>query len=202
MTPSSHAQGPWGWRDRTCHFHLRQRYAHDCGVAAAAIVAGVSYEEAKSVAQSRMTERGIAATEMVPILERLTGRGWRMSLPWRPRLKDYRLPAGFILLALYPPWRPWRLHCVAVRGCLVFDPALDHPHKIKTYSFRHCRIFLVYHPISHSGDSGTTHSGNAAVCKSGGTWENCGLNSPESRRGRTRSQPRGREHVSLTPYGV
>jgi hypothetical protein len=59
--------------------HVRQRNGRDCGVAAAAMLAGVSYGRAARAHPNSRPRDGLQAMEVAIMLRRLTGRLVRLS---------------------------------------------------------------------------------------------------------------------------
>ncbi len=102
--------------------HIQQRNQRDCGVAAAAMLAGVSYARAARVHPRSRPRDGLQAMEVAVMLRLLTGRlvrlsgaaeGW--SLRAWPGLPD---PA---IVLIHEPGST-RGHYVVVVGGRVYDP--------------------------------------------------------------------------------
>ncbi len=102
--------------------HIRQRNERDCGVAAAAMLAGVSYARAARVRPRSRPRDGLQAMEVAVMLRLLTGRlvrlsgaaeGWALRA-W-PALPD---PA---MVLIHEPGST-RGHYVVVAAGRVYDP--------------------------------------------------------------------------------
>lgn len=121
-------------------FHIRQRVSWDCGVAVAAMVTRVSYEEV-----AWLEDRGIHPGEMTRLLGELT------RVEWREKTHMKRIPFSSIGK---PAWCiPVVLenasacrHYVAIRGSVVFDPALPEPVPLRDYSGREARLCATFWP--------------------------------------------------------
>ncbi len=111
-----------GWSGPAGLRHIRQRNERDCGVAAAAMLAGVSYARAARVHPRARPRDGLQAMEVAVMLRVLTGRlvrlsgaaeGWALRA-W-PALPD---PA---IVLIHEPGST-RGHYVVVAGGRVYDP--------------------------------------------------------------------------------
>jgi hypothetical protein len=113
----------------------------NCAVAAAAMLAGTSYEEAAARCPGPAYRRGVRPAEMAALLEGLTGVRWRGFISWhQSRLGTFRFPDRPLLVYLRPPWS-WRLHhCVVVKAKMVHDPNYPHALTLDQYLNRHWRV--------------------------------------------------------------
>jgi hypothetical protein len=112
--------------------HIHQRHGPDCAIAAAATIAGVSYEEAASAAFSLRESglKGMRRQEMIKLLERLTDMPWRLKDLTglrQPRLGQMKFPDELVVAGIIHPWFFWRRHALAARGRVVYDGSLDRP---------------------------------------------------------------------------
>lgn len=103
--------------------HVPQRHAHDCGVAVAAMLAGVTYDRAAE-ALTATAARGVSGRAMARGLTAITGHRWRAV--GLPGLGAFGLGgverAGVLLSFAGGAW-----HWVAVSGGWVFDPESEAP---------------------------------------------------------------------------
>jgi hypothetical protein len=113
---------------------IRQSTDADCGVAVAAMLAGVPYREAAGAAGD--SPDGMSSGAVVRLLEALTGRPWRWRRCGYPRklLADADWP-GFGAACVRPD-EERAGHWVAVAGGRVFDPSLAGPWLLRTYCAR------------------------------------------------------------------
>lgn len=99
-------------------FHIQQRDSWDCGLAAAAMVAGVTYEEAASLWREK---RGLCPEEMVDLLKTLTDIEWRVTAHKQIRpLCSFNAP--YWPVAMLVERFVMNRHYVAVHGSLLHDP--------------------------------------------------------------------------------
>ena len=85
--------------------HIRQKAVIDCGVAAAAMLAGVSYNEAARVANRLLHETGMGCSSFVEVMEALTGSKWRITRPARRPLAEHKLPSAPAAIVIRPDYR-------------------------------------------------------------------------------------------------
>jgi hypothetical protein len=99
----------------------------ECGVAVAAMVTGVRYEDVLDRWFGCLTvEDGIREIAFWRILQDITQVEWRITdlrAP-RPLVSDYSFPAAPSAAIIQGP--SWR-HYIAVQGCKVLDPLLAMP---------------------------------------------------------------------------
>jgi hypothetical protein len=110
-------------------FHVCQRGRHDCGVAVAAMVTGVTYEEVLDDWFGRCyPECGLPEQRLKQILEGITESPWQLSYRPRPRprIDVFRLPEWPVILLVETDRASW--HYVAAKGQLVHDPWLPEPY--------------------------------------------------------------------------
>ncbi len=121
---------------------VRQRTALDCGVAAAAMLAQVSYARAASVHPPERPGGGLQAMDVAIMLRRLTGRLIRLSGAAEGcALHEWSAPAPAIVLIHEPD--SLRGHYVVVTGAHVLDPELEAVVPLAEYRHRGWRIFRV-----------------------------------------------------------
>jgi hypothetical protein len=110
--------------------HVEQRFAADCGVAAAAMVTGCSYARALRAAPVRVTTRGLGVAEMLWLLEALSGRAWDSRLTPRVTVETWARcppPRAVVLLVCWPTTMEGRHWLCVDRGGVVFDPSQPVP---------------------------------------------------------------------------
>ncbi len=124
--------------------HVRQRNGRDCGVAAAAMLAGVTYDRAARAHPRARPHDGLQAMEVAVMLRRLTGRLVRLSgaaegetlAAGAPALPD---PA---IVLIHAPGST-RGHYVVVAGGCVLDPELPEAAPLADYRHLDWTIFRV-----------------------------------------------------------
>ena len=126
--------------------HVSQKNGTDCGIATAAMIAGVTYEEASSkCASSSFTTQGLEFAEMRHLLERITRIRWRIKWQWwiRP-LSYFQLldePAAILLQGDHYG------HWVAGKGGIIHDPAFASAFTLGRYPRRQWKVVLQVKPI-------------------------------------------------------
>ncbi len=124
--------------------HVRQRAAGDCGVAATAMLADVSYARAARVHPPQRPGGGLQAMDVAVMLRRLTGRTVRLSgAAEGEALGDWAgaAPATAIVLIHEPD--SLRGHYVVVAGGYVLDPELPEAATLAGYRHRDWRVYRV-----------------------------------------------------------
>jgi len=111
----------------------------DCGVATAAMLAGVSYTEAARVANRLLHEAGMGCAAFIEVMEALTGSAWPITRPVKRPLADHRLPTCPAAIVIRPDYRDYG-HWVASDGTRVFDPAITRIYPVATYTKRHWKV--------------------------------------------------------------
>jgi len=119
--------------------HIRQRAVIDCGVAAAAMLAGVSYAEAARVANRLLHEAGMGCASFIEVMEALTGSAWRIARPLKRPLAEHRLPAAPVAIVIRPDYRDYG-HWIAFDGSRIFDPDITRTYPVATYPKRHWKV--------------------------------------------------------------
>ena len=112
--------------------HVLQRRGPDCAIAAAAMVAGVTYEEAASVAFSLREERfgrhASAKDGQVVISSPPIGPVRAHSLIRKQiRLSSMAFPPDLAVAAITTLWPGASTHAFVTRGQLIYDGSLDNP---------------------------------------------------------------------------
>jgi hypothetical protein len=132
--------------------HIRQQ-GGTCAIAAAAIAAGVSYEEAAAQSPVPPGKRGLYPHEIRRLLSALTQVGWLSDyfFRWRPvsRLEATEEP---LVLVIRPAKRS-NAHCIVLKNGYVYDPAFPACVPIGSYCRRDWRVLFMFRagPISTSG---------------------------------------------------
>ncbi len=124
--------------------HVRQRNGRDCGVAAAAMLAGVPYGRAARARPRARPRDGLQAMEVAVMLRRLTGRLVRLSgaAEGEPLAASAAsLPDPAIVLIHAP--ESTRGHYVVVAAGFVLDPELPEVAPLEEYRYRAWTIFRV-----------------------------------------------------------
>ncbi len=124
--------------------HVRQRNGRDCGVAAAAMLAGVSYGRAARAHPRARPHDGLQAMEVAVMLRRLTGRLVRLSgaAEGEPlATAAAALPDPAIVLIHAPG--STRGHYVVIAGGYVLDPELPEVCALQSYRCLDWTIFRV-----------------------------------------------------------
>lgn len=124
--------------------HVRQRNGRDCGVAAAAMLAGVSYGRAARAHPRARPRDGLQAMEVAVMLRRLTGRLVRLSgaAEGEPLAASAAsLPDPAIVLIHAPG--STRGHYIVVAAGFVLDPELPEVAPLPEYRYRDWTIFRV-----------------------------------------------------------
>ncbi len=131
-------------------FHVPQRAAKDCGIAVAAMVGEVTYEEALEhyggVAVADPPDVELLPREVARVLEGITQARWRVARPWAwwRRVGTFRF-AGARAAALIAGPRAVR-HYVAVQGDLLHDPGFGGPFLRARYPKRGWSVRAVIEP--------------------------------------------------------
>ncbi len=124
--------------------HVRQRNGRDCGVAAAAILAGVSYDRAARAHPRARPHDGLQAMEVAIMLRRLTGRLVRLSGAAEGEALSAcaaSLPDPAIVLIHAPG--STRGHYVVLAAGHVLDPELAADPPLEEYIHRDWTVFRV-----------------------------------------------------------
>jgi hypothetical protein len=106
--------------------HVEQRYAADCGVAAAAMACGTSYRRALAAAPARVATRGMGVADMLRLLEELSGRAWAGTPTPRVTLATWAAwprSSSAVLLVCFPTVTEGRHWLCVSRTGLVYDPS-------------------------------------------------------------------------------
>ena len=122
--------------------HIRQRAVIDCGVAAAAMLAGVSYLEAARVANRLLHDAGMGCAAFIQVMEALTGSVWRITRPVKRPLADYKLPSSPAAIVIRPDYRDYG-HWIAFDGDRIFDPDITRVYPVATYPKRHWKVIRI-----------------------------------------------------------
>jgi hypothetical protein len=128
--------------------HIKQRNETDCGVAAAAMAAGVGYRRAAELAPPGAALRGLFVPGALELLAGLTGQPWkaRRPSPYRPVGEMARaLGSGSALLIVRRKGDEYG-HWVAWDGALVYDPEHAKPRRLAAYPRRHWLLIRVVAP--------------------------------------------------------
>jgi hypothetical protein len=132
--------------------HVHQRTAKDCALAAVAMVANVSYEEAAAKISAPLTERGLGSAETIALLRTLTQTDWqsdRADVRW---LDCLALPESVgsanepVVVVIQKPYQPNFSHAVVLCGKWVHDPSLPIRFHQSAYPRRHWWVVCVYRP--------------------------------------------------------
>jgi hypothetical protein len=124
--------------------HVRQRSLRDCGVAAAAMLAAVSYERAARAHPPARRGGGLQAMDIAVMLRRLTGRFVRLSgAAEGDTLAEYAAAAAGPAIVLIHEPDSVRGHYVVVADGLVLDPELAEPAPMASYRHREWCVFRV-----------------------------------------------------------
>ncbi len=124
--------------------HVVQRNGRDCGVAAAAMLAGVSYDVAVGAHPNARPHDGLQAMELAVMLRRLTGRLVRLSGAAEGESLAARaadLPHPCIVL-IHAPGSS-RGHYVVVTQSHILDPELPKAAAFSEYPHMDWSIFRV-----------------------------------------------------------
>lgn len=124
--------------------HVRQRSPRDCGVAATAMLARVSYARAASVHPPGRAGGGLQAMDVAVMLRRLTGRTVRLSGAAEGRtLAELAAAApGPAIVLIHEP-ESVRGHYVVLADGRILDPELEEGAPIAAYRHRAWRVFRV-----------------------------------------------------------
>jgi hypothetical protein len=104
-------------------FHVRQQELWDCGIAVAAMIAGVGYDE---VIERWREKRAVYPVELVALLVDLTQSQWRLK---------FRKPASSWRLLPGPEWPVAGVlesggtlkHYIVIKRTIIHDPLLTEP---------------------------------------------------------------------------
>src|SRR5690242_12182017 len=121
--------------------HVSQRGPKDCGVAVAAMVAGVRYEVVLDRWFGGLTvESGVTVSALWRVLEDITQVEWQVSTPVgpRPQVCDYPFPDWPTALVIEGGRS--RSHYIAVERELVYDPSFPVPFPQYGYPNAACRV--------------------------------------------------------------
>jgi hypothetical protein len=132
----------WGLRMLT---HVRGRGSKDCAIAAAATATQRSYEETAMFVRPPVgAERGLRPSQLKRLLEKMTGRSWRMTSRsfWPMRFKRLKMQEGHAVVLIGR--RRWSLHChtITTESNLVYDP--DHPEPVLASAYSKSGWFVAY----------------------------------------------------------
>jgi hypothetical protein len=129
-------------------FHVCQRGFMDCGVAVAAMLTGVTYEEVLDRWFGCMNvENGLREIALKRILEDITEIEWRISdlaKPW-PQLSAYSFPDWPSAVVIEGVG--YVRHYLAVKGRIVHDPLLAMPLLQPQYPNGDWRVQTVLFPV-------------------------------------------------------
>lgn len=128
-------------------FHVCQRSAKDCGVAVAAMVTEVAYDEVLDGWFGGVApENGLPVRQLEQVLEGITDVRWQTFCLWwpLPAFATYRFPEGPAVVVIERALVCQ--HYVAVRGPLVHDPLLPGPLLQARYPSLGCRVHTVLRP--------------------------------------------------------
>jgi hypothetical protein len=127
--------------------HLCQRGQRDCGVAVAAKVAGIPYDQVLDRWLGCLTiEDGVREIAMWRLLEDITQDSWvisRLRAPF-PQVGDHRFDDWAVAVAIRGD--DGTRHFVAVEGCMVHDPLLPAGCLLREYPSRRWRVHAVVEP--------------------------------------------------------
>lgn len=133
--------------------HIRQKpNLRDCAVAATAMIANVTYDEAFAEAPGRVPRRGLPHFGTAGLLRRLTHVKWRYTDGWFRRLDTVcrrercRIQKGPVLVVIRPPWRLGGYHAVVLCGGWVHDPQLPQGVRRDKYFRRRWTVVRLYWP--------------------------------------------------------
>jgi hypothetical protein len=129
--------------------HVRQCETNDCGIAAAAIAAGVSYEIAASKSPVWAGKRGLSPANLMHLLRKLTRIRWQ----WEPFSPSQQMSRFFSageaqVLVVRLSQRPPTFHYIVVKDGRVYDPALPESSRTETYRRRDCPVVMRFWPQS------------------------------------------------------
>ncbi len=124
--------------------HIKQKGEVDCGIAVAAMLAGVEYETIpRSVFRAANIRGGLTASALVLLLRDLTDYHWPLvqPAPQRRLVADQpRYPRAALLIATP---RRQDAHWIAVSGAAVYDPELELPSPRHRYERASWRVLTV-----------------------------------------------------------
>ncbi|HEX9108511.1 MAG TPA: hypothetical protein VF832_14805 [Longimicrobiales bacterium] len=144
IDPATTAEAPRGDSSPPGLRHVRQRNGRDCGVAAAAILAGVTYDRAARAHPDARPADGLQAMEVAIMLRHLTGRLVRLSGAAEGEALAHcapSLPDPAIALIHAPD--STRGHYVVLAAGQVLDPELPDAQVPQDYIHRDWTVFRV-----------------------------------------------------------
>jgi hypothetical protein len=129
--------------------HVRQCEMNDCGIAAAATAACVSYESAAAKSRVKPGKRGLRPRELLNLLRRLTGVRWQDEVfrRFHPVSQFFGISEEQVLVIRFPD-RPTCSHYIVVKDGRVYDPSFETSSRIETYAGRNCPVALRLWPLS------------------------------------------------------
>jgi hypothetical protein len=122
--------------------HIKQKLDNDCGLAAAAMFAGSTYNKAGAFDPNPESPIGVSSREMLVILGGLGVRAHISKRLYRVPLALADAPDG-CLLVIREDGKSYG-HWVCIKDGLVFDPEMKRPLPMSEYERRHWRVILVF----------------------------------------------------------
>jgi hypothetical protein len=126
-------------------FLVRQKYRHDCGIAVAAMVAGVPYEAVLDRLVVGLSPNNyLWPLSMWRTLEDLTQAQWHLDELWKPwpLVNEWPIPQSPTVL-LIERVNPSR-HYIAVKSGLVYDPLFGKPFLLAEYPDRNSWVVTTF----------------------------------------------------------
>lgn len=128
--------------------HVVQCRSNDCVIATAAMIANVSYDTAAQRSPVPVGERGLYSSEILRILESVTGISWsgpQFAL-WHP-IYRLKITNGPFVVVIRRPWKWNTLHCLAISNGCVHDPEYRCRQSMDEYPRRRWRVVAIYRPV-------------------------------------------------------
>ena len=133
--------------------HVHQKpHLKDCALAAVAMVANVSYEEAAAKTTAPLATRGLTQAETIALLRTLTQTDWRCDFSGLQLLDRLDRPENVgsanepVVVVIRKPWHPKVSHAVVLCGKWVHDPSFPTRFHQSAYPRRHWRTVCIYRP--------------------------------------------------------
>jgi hypothetical protein len=120
---------------------IRQQNEIDCGLAVAAMLAGVPYRKAMRADPNPYAERGLSTREMIELLAALTGCAWRASRMQygRPIIAAKLPPLCAVVIRANAKFGHW----IAVKQCSIYDPEMSASARAQDYARGDWRVIRV-----------------------------------------------------------
>jgi hypothetical protein len=124
---------------------VRQRGQHDCGVAAIAMVANVSYEHVLAcLIRGLSPGNSLNQLAILRTLQHLTQAEWReVNFCWPlPVVRDFLFPEVPMVVVIERA--DGSRHCVAASGDLVYDPLFEVPFCQRVHPERGSKVLTIF----------------------------------------------------------